>query len=120
MIFSNLENKRNEKRDNQKVVSLFFSALNRLKMDFSLSGVPDVLMDFSQNAAGQKITKFVSAVNTSNEVKLVEYLDGFQYTGGELNFFPTAEGYVRATPVGNIAPGSPPTGYAYSYVYPVK
>src|SRR5690606_7175240 len=49
--------------------------------------------------------------------KEVDYLDGFQYAGEVLNFFPTAEGYVRATPVGNIAPGSPPTGYAYSYVF---
>jgi len=30
-------------------------------------------------------------------VKNVEYLDGFQYVGGELNFFQHAEGYVNVT-----------------------
>ena len=34
-----------------------------------------------------------------------------------LQFFPTAEGYVKATPVGNANPDLPPTGYAYNYVY---
>src|SRR5690606_34534560 len=36
-------------------------------------------------------------VLSENEVKHVEYLDGFQYVGEELNFFPTAEGYVNVT-----------------------
>lgn len=52
---------------------------------------------YKYNAAGQKISKFVSSVNTNNTVKEVEYLDGFQYTGGELNFFPHAGGYVNVT-----------------------
>lgn len=36
-------------------------------------------------------------VNANNTIKHVEYLDGFQYTGRELNFFPHAEGYVNVT-----------------------
>ena len=86
-MFSRLEKRKKEKRDNQKVVSLLFGSLNRSKSDFSSSGVSDVLMD------------------------------GFQYVNGVLQFFPHAEGYVKATPTGNITPGSPPTGYAYNYVF---
>jgi RHS repeat-associated protein len=34
-----------------------------------------------------------------------------------LQFFPTPEGYVKATPIGNANPDLPPTGYAYNYVF---
>lgn len=36
MIFRELKNIRNEKRDNPKVVSLLFISSNRLEMDFSM------------------------------------------------------------------------------------
>src|SRR5690606_6111204 len=69
-------------------------------------------IEYTYNAAGVKLKKTVVEETANPEVrKEVDYLDGFQYAGEVLNFFPTAEGYVRATPVGNIAPGSPPTGY---------
>ncbi|MFA7616849.1 MAG: DUF6443 domain-containing protein [Weeksellaceae bacterium] len=75
-------------------------------------------IEYVYNAAGVKLKKTVIEETATPEVrKEVDYLDGFQYAGEILNFFPTAEGYVRATPVGNITPGAPPTGYAYSYVY---
>lgn len=75
-------------------------------------------IEYSYNAAGVKLKKTVIEETATPEVrKEVDYLDGFQYAGEVLNFFPTAEGYVRATPTGNITPGAPPTGYAYSYVY---
>lgn len=56
--------------------------------------------------------------------KIVDYLDAstmlstsfFQYAGSVLQFFPHAEGYVRATEV--TRDGF--TYYAYDYVYPVK
>jgi len=44
-------------------------------------------------------------------------IDGIQYAGGILQFFPHPEGYVRATPVGSMTPGAPPASYAYNYVY---
>ena len=46
------------------------------------------------NALGTKIEKTVT--NGSNITK-TEYLDSFQYIDGELQFFPTSEGYVRKT-----------------------
>ncbi len=45
-------------------------------------------------------------------MKEVEYLDGFQYTGGELNFFPHAGGYVNVT-LGTT--GNRIFNYVYNY-----
>lgn len=39
----------------------------------------------------------------------MDYLDGFQYKDGNLQFFPTSEGYIRATDVNGTI--------TYSYVY---
>ena len=69
-------------------------------------------IEYKYNAVGQKISKFVSAVNTHNEVKHVEYLDGFQYTGAKLNFFPHPEGYVNVT-LGTT--GNRIFNYVYNY-----
>lgn len=44
LIFNDLENIRKEKRDSQKVVSLYFDCLNRLKIDFDILSVSDMLM----------------------------------------------------------------------------
>lgn len=44
--------------------------------------------------------------------KVVDYLDGFQYAGGVLQFFPHPEGYVKAT-----AATPTNTSYYYDYVY---
>lgn len=45
-------------------------------------------------------------VTDGTTVSTTEYLDGFQYKDGVLQFFPTAEGYVNVT-----------NGIAFSYVY---
>src|SRR5690554_1693802 len=34
-----------------------------------------------------------------------------------LQFFPTTEGYVKATPTGLVPPGTPPSAYAFNYVF---
>ena len=51
-------------------------------------------IEYIYNAAGIKITK---KVTNGFDIKTTDYLDGFQYVDGELQFFPTAEGYVRMT-----------------------
>ncbi|MDD3627769.1 MAG: hypothetical protein PHV06_10680 [bacterium] len=103
-------------RDNNKeIAEIIYNHLNLPKqIVFENSNS----IEYSYNAAGVKLKKTVIEGTATPEVRIeVDYLDGFQYAGEVLNFFPTAEGYVRATPVGNITPGAPPTGYAYSYVY---
>lgn len=34
-------------------------------------------------------------MKTGTNIRTTDFLDGFQYAGGELNFFPTPEGYVK-------------------------
>ena len=79
---------------NKNITAITYNHLN-LPKRITFSGGDYI--EYTYNAAGQKISKFVSSVNTNNTVKNVEYLDGFQYVGGELNFFQHAEGYVNVT-----------------------
>jgi RHS repeat-associated protein len=66
------------------------------------------------NAAGQKLQKVVTT-NTPASVVTTDYLGGYQYIKKtasepvELQFFPTAEGYVKNTPVSGTN--------SYSYVF---
>src|SRR5690606_28204201 len=68
-------------------------------------------MNYLYNAAGVKVEKKVHDTQ-NNTLKQVEYLDGFQYAGGILQFFPTAEGYVAATESTELL-----NPYIYNYVY---
>src|SRR5690606_26555895 len=70
-------------------------------------------IEYFYNAAGQKVKKTVHDMQ-NNTQKVVDYLDGFQYAGGILQFFPTAEGYVKATQI-NESPTNP--DYAFNYVF---
>src|SRR5690606_11747685 len=42
----------------------------------------------------------------------VDYLDGFQYAGSQLQFFPTSEGYVKATRLDKSQ-----TEFRFNYIY---
>jgi RHS repeat-associated protein len=61
------------------------------------------------NSVGQKLKK---TVVYSDSIKIVDYLDGFQYAGNILQFFPHAEGYVKVTPIDRLN-----TNYAFNYVF---
>src|SRR5690606_8321143 len=65
------------------------------------------------NSVGQKLKK---TVVYSDSIKIVDYLDGFQYAGGELNFFPHPEGYVSVKRGGRTAPDGS-QGYVFNYVF---
>jgi RHS repeat-associated protein len=56
-------------------------------------------------------------VNDGTNITITDYLDGFQYNQQVLEFFPHAEGYVKATPTGLVPPGTPPSTYAFNYVF---
>ncbi|MGB7499673.1 MAG: RHS repeat-associated core domain-containing protein, partial [Moheibacter sp.] len=87
---------------------------NHLNLPERVEWSANEFIAYQYNAAGQKVTK---TVRSNDSIKVVRYLDGFQYAGDILQFFPHSEGYVKATPTGNITPGSPPTAYAYNYVF---
>ncbi len=56
-------------------------------------------------------------MTNGTNIKTTDYLDGFQYNEQVLEFFPTTEGYVKATPTGLVPPGTPPSAYAFNYVF---
>lgn len=73
-------------------------------------------IDYLYNAVGQKVQKTVTQYLTNSmEVKEVDYLDGYQYAGGVLQFFPHGEGYISATP--NSIDINGVSSYFYNYVF---
>lgn len=70
-------------------------------------------IEYNYDATGVKLRKIVKAqpagtVEGTIATTITEYLDGFQYKDGVLQFFPTTEGYVNAIVDGTIS---------YNYVY---
>ncbi|HAR72106.1 MAG TPA: hypothetical protein DCR77_01665 [Flavobacteriaceae bacterium] len=70
-------------------------------------------IEYAYDASGAKLRKIVKAqpagtVEGTIATTITEYLDGFQYKDGVLQFFPTTEGYVNAITDGTIS---------YNYVY---
>ena len=86
---------------------------NHLNLPTQIYWAADKKIDYLYNAAGQKLKK---TVRDGNTIKNVDYLDGFQYAGGILQFFPHAEGYIKATPQSNT-PNGEPTSYTYNYAF---
>ncbi|MET3730563.1 RHS repeat domain-containing protein [Moheibacter stercoris] len=96
---------------NKGISEIKYNHLN-LPIEISWTGSSNKIR-YVYNAAGQKVKKTVMDGTTT---KIVDYLDGFQYAGEVLQFFPHPEGYVKASPT-NLSLNSPPTGYIYNYVY---
>src|SRR5690606_2973982 len=85
---------------------------NHLNLPTQISFANGKSIEYLYNAAGIKVEKKVHDTQ-NNTIKQVEYMDGFQYAGGILQFFPHAEGYIAATQNENsIGPK-----YIYNYVY---
>ena len=58
-------------------------------------------IEYLYDASGTKLRKIVTDNTTSpTTVTTTHYLDGFQYIDDKMEFFPTAEGYVRVTHCG--------------------
>ena len=68
-------------------------------------------INYIYNALGQKVMKTVKDFST-DKTTTTDYLDGFQYMNGVLQFFPTAEGYVNYTEGKELK-----TNYSYVYQY---
>ena len=67
-------------------------------------------IEYFYDATGLKLKKKVTDGTT---IITTDYMDGFQYTNGKLDFFPHAEGYTKAIPSG--LGGS--TSYTFKYVF---
>ena len=92
-------------RDKNKDINISYNHLNLpLKITFASLNY----IEYLYNAVGQKVKKVVKngAVTTTTD-----YLSGYQYVNNVLEFFPTAEGYVKNTVVSGV------NNYNYIYNY---
>jgi RHS repeat-associated protein len=77
-------------------------------------------IEYLYDAAGKKVQKLVTEAGTPRSFI---YLQGFQYKGKTLLFFPTAEGYVNYTPAvygGSLENQTVITPESYNYVFNYK
>ncbi|WP_121329946.1 MULTISPECIES: DUF6443 domain-containing protein [unclassified Flavobacterium] len=80
------------KDDNKGINVIDYNHLNLpKKITFGTKGT----IEYIYNAAGQKVKKVVT--ETGKTAIVTDYLGGFQYKDTSLEFFPTAEGYVKNT-----------------------
>ena len=76
---------------NKGIEQIVYNHLNLPTLiDFGTSGTISYLYD----ATGRKVRKTVANSTVST---ITDYMNGFQYTDGALNFFPHAEGFVNVT-----------------------
>ncbi|WP_316634373.1 DUF6443 domain-containing protein [uncultured Flavobacterium sp.] len=77
---------------NKNITDIKYNQLNLpKKITFGTNGS----IEYIYNATGQKVQKIVN--ETGKPVITTDYLAGFQYKDNVLEFFPTAEGYVKNT-----------------------
>src|SRR5690606_9830937 len=100
---------------NKNITSITYNFLNLPELITFGNGNT---ITYIYNSMGVKVHKTVhQVVPVSNTPDIyTDYLDGFQYVGGMLNFFPTAEGYVRATSQ-TEDPADPQLLFNYVYNY---
>jgi RHS repeat-associated protein len=97
---------------NKGITSITYNHLDLpVKITFGISGnnTIEYLYDAAGNKLGKKVT--TSSLTTGSLTTTTDYLSGFQYQDGVLQFFPTAEGYVQCTPFG----GSSIYNYVFQY-----
>ncbi|WP_264538524.1 DUF6443 domain-containing protein [Flavobacterium sp. N1736] len=95
------------KDQNKKIVTIDYNHLNLpLKTTFAAGNT----IEYIYTASGQKVEKIVTENNVVTNTK---YLSGFHYKNDILQFFPTAEGYVRNT---SVNPATRIYGYVYNFL----
>jgi RHS repeat-associated protein len=79
---------------NKNITAITYNHLNLpAKITFGTTGN----IVYLYNAVGQKVKKIFNLLLPTPTVVTTDYLGGYQYSGGVLQFFPTAEGYVKNT-----------------------
>jgi RHS repeat-associated protein len=91
--------------NNKHITSITYNHLN-LPTQITFGTTGNIV--YIYNASGQKVKKVVTST-TPASVVTTDYLGGYQYSNTSLQFFPTAEGYVKNTPVSGTN--------SYSYVF---
>jgi RHS repeat-associated protein len=91
--------------NNKHITSITYNHLN-LPTQITFGTTGNIVYFYT--ASGQKVKKVVTST-TPASVVTTDYLGGYQYSNSSLQFFPTAEGYVKNTPVNGTN--------SYSYVF---
>src|SRR5690606_38351715 len=91
------------KDNNKKITEIKYNHLNLpIEITFDIGKIY-----YTYDASGLKVKKVVQP--TDGPIMTTEYINGFQYLNGQLQFFPQAEGYVKPNDDGS-----------YLYVYQYK
>ncbi|PZR20221.1 MAG: hypothetical protein DI539_11455 [Flavobacterium psychrophilum] len=93
---------------NKGITSITYNQLN-LPAEIIFNGSTTTKINYIYTADGVKLSK---KVTNGSVVTTTGYLDGYQYVNTVLDFFPTPEGYVKATKNFNR--------YIYSYIFNYK
>ena len=94
---------------NKDITAITYNHLNLpTKVAFGTQG----FIDYIYTADGIKLEKKVTETATNTTTITTNYIDGFQHTDGELDFFPQAEGMVEVT-TDNL--GSTSFNYVFHY-----
>ena len=95
---------------NKGITSIKYNFMN-LPTEIVFNNNQNTKITYLYNANGNKLSKNVRKVATGNGAT-TDYLDGFQYRGNTLLFFPTSEGYVNNTVIATVN--------NYNYVFNYK
>ncbi len=90
--------------ENKDIMEITYNHLN-LPLKITFGGEVSKKIEYLYDAAGIKVQKMVT---DDAVVAITDYLGGYQYVDGLLQYFPTAEGYVKHT-VSDVS--------HYNYVY---
>ncbi len=92
--------------ENKSIVSIAYNHLNLPTQIIFQRGSDFPTINYLYNALGVKVQKIVNPASRRTQPVTTNYLSGFQYQNGVLQFFPHTEGYVNVT-----------GGTNYNYVY---
>jgi RHS repeat-associated protein len=97
--------------ENKDITNIIYNHLN-LPTEITFGSTDKI--EYLYNATGQKVAKTVTTIDGDT---VTDYLDGYQYTNGVLDFFPHAEGYVKVTYCEECGTENQ---YKFNYVYQYK
>lgn len=97
------------KDQNKGIANIYY---NHLNLPYSIEFGSGEKITYIYDAMGGKMKKLVF---DGTQTTTIDYMSGFQYKNGVLQFFPTTEGYVAYTSSPDV-----PADLAYNYVYSYK
>lgn len=95
---------------NKGIVDIVYNHLN-LPTNIKFTGTTNGVILYIYNAVGQKVKKIID----KKPQIITDYLNGYHYENGNLQFFPHAEGYIKVN--GSVDRNGVIQYYNYNYVF---